>query len=199
MIFQSYMKRQSSISIVILFLSVIFYQCQSKTEYQKLVDSELATGIRNDSLFLGMYFGMSSEEFYKRCWELNKSGLIMEGGNNATVHYKIDGLKEKGAFEFYPIFKDEKLQSMTGYVHYFAWAPWNRDLYAESLIEDFKELLETWYGVGFILVPSPGTGKAYAHISGNRRIVLYYTKDERVEVLFTDLTNDDGILTKKQS
>ena len=199
MIIQRYMKRQINLIVAVLLLGVLFIECKPKSEYRQIVDRELASGITQDSLFLGIYFGMSSEDFYKRCWELNKEGLIMEGGNNATVHYKLDKLKHKGAFEFYPIFKDEKLQSMTGYAHYSAWAPWNTELFADSLIEDFKGFLETWFGEGFISVPSPGTGKAYAHVSGNRRIVLYYTKDERVEVLFTDLTNDDGILTKKAS
>lgn len=196
---QRYMKRRINLLVFVILLGAIFVQCKPKTEYQRIVEREMASGIRQDSLFLGIYFGMTSEDFYKRCWELNKEGLIMEGGNNATVQYKLDELEHKGALEFYPIFKDEKLQSMTGYAHYFAWAPWNTDMFADKLIDDFKDFLETWFGAGFISVPSPGVGKAYAHVAGNRRIVLYYTKDERVEILITDLTNDDGILTKKAS
>ena len=155
---------------------------------------ELSKGVRNDSIFLDTYFGMPSQDFYDESWDLNRKGLAREGSSNSTVYYKLDGLPYEAALEYYPRFKDGKIQSMTGFIYYIPWAPWNRDMFAEVLIEDVRNLFEGWYGKGFILVNSPGMGRAYAKVDGNRRIVLFYTKDERVEFLFTDLTNDDGLL-----
>lgn len=196
MVFLLSMKRMKLGNKVAFVIAIFFMiSCTSKSDYHKIVEKELASGIRYDSLFLGMSFGMSSEDFYKRCWELNKEGLIREGGNNATVYHEINDLDDKAAMEFYPIFKDEKIQSMTGHFHYLKWAPWNKETFADVLIVKVKDMLEDWYGEGFIKVPSPGVGEAYTKIDGNRRIVLYYTKDEKVEMLISDLTNDDGILT----
>ena len=183
-----------------LALSLLFLLsagCIKKTRYEHTVDKELAKKERNDEIFLGFHFGMPSQDFYEKCWELNKSGLAREGALNTTVYYEIDDLSYKSALEFYPVFKDDKIQSMTGFAHYIGWAPWNKHLWAESMIEELKTLFESWYGPGFFRIKSPGRGAAYVKIDGNRRIVLYYNRDERVEFLFSDLTNEDNILTLK--
>jgi len=182
---------------VILVLGISMSSCEKKSPYFDLLDRELASGIRYDSIFLGTHFGMTSKDFYAHCWELNKKGIIMEGGSNTTVMWKVDELDYPAAIEFYPVFQEEKVQSMTGYIRYVGWAPWRKETWADKLVVDVKDLFEDWYDVDFIKVPSPGRGDAFTAINGNRRIVLYYTKDERVEMLFTDLTNDDGILTLK--
>ncbi len=193
MTFPYYMKSISKSNLVIILAAVALLQCTPKSEYKKLVERELSSQVKNDSLFLGTYFGMSSKDFYDHCWKLNKQGLIREGSNNTTVYYETGELPYKAAIEFYPRFQDGKIQSMTGHIHYKAWAPWNRHLWAEALIEDAKRLFETWYGGKFIPVKSPGYGKAYAKVDGNRRILLFYTKETRMEFLMTDLTNDDEI------
>lgn len=200
MIIRKHMREFWSINKLIFFgvLGIIF-SCTPKSTYQKTVDKELSSGERYDSLFFDMHLGMNAKAFYDRCWELNKEGIIMEGGTNSTVLYNLEGLSDDVAMEFYPIIKDEKVQSMTGFFHFRKWAPWNQQFYADKLILEIKEMLEEWYGPGFFEVPSPGRGLAYAHIKGNRRIVLYYLRDERVEMLITDLTNDDGILTMDES
>ena len=47
-----------------------------KKTYSELVKQGLGKGVREDSLFLGIYLGMSSKDFYGHCWELNKKGVI---------------------------------------------------------------------------------------------------------------------------
>jgi len=68
-------------SFILLFLSILFlsYSCETtpEQEYRKREAKELASGVRNDSLFLGLYLGMTMDDFYARCWEMNKMGLIM--------------------------------------------------------------------------------------------------------------------------
>ena len=70
--------------IIILFISTIFYSCET-SPYLILEKKELSSGVRYDSLFLGVKFGMSSEEFYSHCWELNKKELIKQGPSNSSV------------------------------------------------------------------------------------------------------------------
>jgi len=182
----------------IVIICISFSACKRESTYHKMVDKELSKNVRHDSLFLGLSFGMTQAAFYDSCWVLNKNGLTREGAMNTTVHYPFDQLKHDGSLDFFPIFKDGKVQSMTGYTMYKAWAPWTKELWTDHLIEDTKEMFERWYpGNPFFSIKSPGIGKAYVKIDGNRRIVLFYTNDQRVEVLISDLTNIDDVLQLK--
>ncbi len=190
---------QSRLFITVICL-VSFCLCScGKKDYHRLVAYEKAKGIRQDSLFLGISIGMDSERFYKHCWDLNKKGLIREGMASATIHYSLPETNDKIKFEFYPVFKEGKVQSMTGYFYHTAWAPWSKETFPDFIIEETKELLSDWYNVHFVPIARIGMGKTYAAVKGNLRIVLYYKQDTRVEVLFTDLTNDDGFLTIPKS
>lgn len=185
--------------IVVLLSIILLSNCKQKVGYFDTVEKELAKDIRNDDLFLGLKLTMTSQDFYDTCWGLNKRGLTREGAMNTTVHYPVDELKEAGSLDFYPLFEDGKVKSMTGYTQYKAWAPWRKDLWAEPLLEDTKEWFQRWFGGNeFFQIKSPGMGKAYVKIDGNRRIVLYYLTDQRVEVLISDLTNLDEVLKLKE-
>jgi len=177
----------------------LFSNCKQRQGYFETVKSELAKDVRYDELFLGLSLQMANKDFYDTCWGLNKRGLTMEGGTNRTVHYPVDELKERGSLDFFPIFKEGKVQSMTGYTQYKAWAPWRKDLWSEPLLEDTKDWFQRWFGGNeFFQIKSPGIGKAYVKIDGNRRIVLYCLTDQRVEVLISDLTDLDDVLKLKE-
>ncbi|MDH3648500.1 MAG: hypothetical protein OEQ53_02400 [Saprospiraceae bacterium] len=181
--------------IALLMLALCIFGCSLNTEYKKIVKRELATGIRNDTILLDFYFGMPEPIFYSTCWDYNQQGIIKEGFSNVTVYYPLEGLKHEGFFDFFPIFKTGKIQSIQGFTMYKGWAPWNKELWSDKLIEDTRELYEQSYeGNKFFPIKSLGIGKAYTKIDGNRRIVLYYTEDNRVNVLFSDLTNEDDVL-----
>ena len=181
-----------------LMIILIGFACSTKSQYQKMVESELAKGERFDSLFYDFYFGMPSDSFYAFCWDMNKKGEFMEGSSNQTVKTEVLGLPYRANFEFYPLFKEDKIQSMICTFNYPAWAPWNTYLNSENLIEDLKVMLQIWYGGKFFETQKIGLGKTYTMIQGNRRIVLYYEQDNRVEVLYSDLTNLDDILKPEQ-
>ena len=55
--------------------------------YKDLEKTELASGKRNDSLFMGIYLGMPSKDFYVHCWQLNNEGLFTDGATNTSVLY----------------------------------------------------------------------------------------------------------------
>jgi hypothetical protein len=165
--------------------------CQTTPEtYEKWVASELAKKERNDSLFLDIHFQMSSKDFYAHCWNLNKQGLLMDGNGNATARYRLETeLEHPADFEFYPRFEENKIVAMPAFVEYDAWAPWNKELSAENRIEEVRALLEDWYGITFRPVkPLMPFSKAYVNIEGNRKILLFYEFENRVDILYTDLT-----------
>lgn len=179
--------------IVIAFITIS--SCSEKQKYQQLVERELASGIRQDSLFLNLELGMSSESFYKTCWELNKRGLIRQGSGNTTVLYEMnDDLKFPAELNFYPTFYEDKIYEIPVQIKYKSWAPWNRPMQSDSLQMDVLSLFKKWYGDNFIVASSPDPErKAYVKVDGNRRISIYRDKsnDAIVWALFTDLSKED--------
>ncbi len=116
------------LALLIISVSVI-YGCSPKSRYERRLKHELSTGLRNDSLFLGLYLGMPEKDFYIHCWELNKKGIIRQGSNNTTVEYRTkDELKHPGIMNFYPSFVDSKIAEMPVKFTYAGWAPWNQKL-----------------------------------------------------------------------
>lgn len=181
----------SRISILLLSaLLLINFGCV-KSEYERIVDSELAKNVRYDSLFLDLKFGMTRKEFYASCWEMNKEGLIMQGPGNLSVQYVIDTTQVKSTMfmRFYPNFFEDKIYEMPVEFVYEAWAPWNSSLSADSLLYDVKKLMETWYGDEF----RPFTNKddnltVWVKVDGNRRVRMYIKNISTVKVEFLDLT-----------
>ena len=174
--------QQTLLALVLLTLATA---CHS--EYHQRVEEELAKGVRQDSLFLGITFGMSPKEFFAHCWELNKQGLIHEGAQNMTVMYEVEDLKEPATMNFYPDFYEDKIYEMPVTYAYKAWAPWNKELFADSLQQDVLKLYKKQYGNDFIAVEHPKKGVAYVRVDGNRRISIFKENDTQVKVLFTDL------------
>lgn len=193
------MKRLQILGLIVGMLGLI--ACQTTTsEYQQLVDSELASGVRHDSLFLGLYLGMTSEAFYKHCWELNKNGTIMEGPQNTTARQKVDYFGEPAFMDFYPGFHEEKIWSMPVAFSYEAWSPWNKHLWSDKLIEKVKDLMDEWYGPGYIEIknPTPLGSNAFIKIQGNRRISIYYSEDSKVHVDFVDLPVENELKAEEE-
>ena len=177
-------------SYLLFVLSTFFgfwVSCTTPTDYQQMVERELASGVREDSLFMGIYLGMTHKDFYTRCWELNKQGLIRQGTRNTTVKYEMSELKDPARMEFYPSFIAGKIYEMPVTFAYHNWAPWNKHLAADVLQKDIVKLFEKWYGKGFIRVEHPQKGIAYVKVDGNRRINIVQKNDFEVVAYFTDL------------
>jgi hypothetical protein len=153
---------------------LIFFGCNPEKKLKRVIDQELASGVKKDSLFLGLEFGITMEEFFDRCRELNQQGLVREGSKNMSVEYIFnDSLDQPIAFNFYAD------REANGPIHkyytsfyYYAFAL-NRHLYADRLLEMLPNILMDWYGGNepFTLVKD---GKKYLYkIDGNRVIELY--------------------------
>jgi len=179
-----------------LILLIAACDADKKKTYPELVKQELGKGIRNDSLFLGIYLGMSSKDFYGHCWELNKTGIISDGNNNTMVKYKLDsGLKYPATMNFYPDFYEDKIMKMRVDFQYDGWAPWNRSHFADSLLPEVVKLYRRWYPEGneFISLSDPEKGTIYVKVDGNRRITIGKFNDILVKADFTDLLIEEKL------
>ncbi|TFH27308.1 MAG: hypothetical protein E4H10_04295 [Bacteroidia bacterium] len=163
--------------------------CSPGSRYEKQLKKELASGLRYDSLFMGIHFGMSDKDFYTLCWELNREGIIRQSNSNTSVEYHPgEKLKHPATVEFYPKFLNEKIVEMPVKFYYDGWAPWNKELSSGKLVEDIRAWYEDEYGKGFITVIHPARGKAFTKIDGNRRITIYQEDDLYAWAIFTDMS-----------
>lgn len=177
--------------IILIFsfiLCLIACTNEPKLTYGDIEKRELARGVRYDSLLLGISLGMPAKEFYLRCWDLNKQGIIREGNTNMTVMYKLtEGLKYQAYINFYPSFHNDKIYEMPYVISYVGWSPWKADNQPESLQLDVVKLMEKWYGTGFIRVYDKQRGLTFVKVDGNRRIKIMQKPEMYVEVIITDL------------
>jgi hypothetical protein len=169
-----------------------FIGCGEQTgfkRYQTLVKRELAKNERNDSLFFDIHFGMTGKAFYMHCWEMNKKGLFTDGEGNTAVLYRIkEELKYPASMNFYPEFRNDKISKMGVSFRYEGWAPWNKDMFADSLRQDILRLYTKWYpGNPFIEIKDNDRGIIYVKVDGNRRIIIGSYDDTYVKVDYTDL------------
>lgn len=172
-------------------LTFTILSCES--EYSKLVKREISAGVKNDSLFFGMKFNDTKQEFFDICQELNNKKMVTHGPQNKFVEYTIKPNKEGESsiqMLFYGIFDKERI--MTGLnmrFSYNGWSPWNEKYYADELIPKLKDTLKKWFpGNEFIKVDMKELKKvAFIKIDGNRQIKMYSLDNKVVSVKIEDL------------
>ena len=175
-------------SLLFVCMSSLF-SCNRPSEYHKMINRELAKGVRNDTLFFDISLGMTSEDFYSHCWKLNKEGLIRQGASNTTVYYQVKDFKYPAGMDFYPAFYKDRIYEMPAVFSYDGWGPWNKSQHADSLKIEVWNLMEEWFGIGFIEIENPNYngGNAFVKVDGNRRISIYNVDESKVYVDFVDL------------
>jgi len=175
--------------VLTLTAALMIVGCTPAKKYEHELKRGLASGIRYDSLFMGISFGMTENEFFDVCWELNRDSLVRQGLNNMSVQYEMkDELKYPATMNFYPVFANGRIAEMPVRFIYDGWAPWNKEESATNLALDVKHWYEGIYGKGFITVKHPFFGEAYTKIDGNRRITIYIENDQYVWGIFTDMS-----------
>ena len=174
--------------------------CIKESGYEKYIattEKEMASGVRVDSLFFGISLGMTAEDFYEHCWEMNRKGLFTDGEANTAVMYQLknEELKHPATMNFYPDFYQGKIFRMRVNYQYDGWAPWNKHMYSDSLQLDVLNLYKIWFSGGnpFIEVEDKTRGTIYVKVDGNRRIIIGKHNDFRVNVDFTDLQVEEKI------
>lgn len=185
----------------LIFLAIVM-GCNSNSPeqlYKKAEQKELASGIRYDSLFRGLYFGMPYSAFRDHCLQMHVKGVFREGGlkSGAWLECKLnDEMKYPAALNFFPEFQNNRISEMHAAVYYDSEVSWKEHaLTRDSLLQDALHLVERWYGAGYFKIDSPDSLRNDIHVkvNGNRRITVY--TDETgyvVNLWFVDL------LAKKQ-
>lgn len=154
---------------------------------------------QQDSLFLGISLGMESKAFYDHCWEYNRRKIFTHGPGNQNVEYELDTLVNSPVYmRFYPTFIEDKIFEMPVTFTYQAWAPWNRQYHADSLLNQMLKVFKVWYGDDFKELDHPTQGKVYYRIDGKRRINLFVKDDQFVQAVFTDLLVERELKKKFQ-
>ena len=181
-----FIKYPINLLILIPFLS----GCES--DYTKLVKSELAKGIRRDSILLGISFGNTRNEFNGKCFDLNKQHLVMEGAGHSVQYLFTDSLVHRKPTQirllFVPAFDDKEIiTNMDLNFSYVAWAPWHRQFQADSLENKVKKLLMLWYGGNEFVTAHVGDNKIPVKLDGNRRVLVYRDDPQRVIVRIEDI------------
>jgi hypothetical protein len=189
------MSKVRRIAFILILYATFFTACRRDkgvTQYNRLVESELASGKRTDSVFFGIYFGMTGKEFFVHCWNLNKKGLFTDGNSNTAVLYKLKNneLKFPASMNFYPEFNAGKINRMLATFAYDSWAPWNKETFSDKLLPDVLNLYKKWYPHGnpFIeMEDKEKMRKIYIKVDGNRRIIIGRFDDRVVRANYTDL------------
>lgn len=176
---------------IIILLAVIFL-VSCKSEYDRYVKRELASGVTADSLIFGMRMGETQMDFFSKCWELNSQGIIRQGTGNRTARFidPIDSTKDvtlRKDLLFYGIFdEDEVMQGMDMTYHYISWSLWNEERHANVLAKALTEQYHDEYGGNpFIEIDLKELERtAFVKIDGNRQILIYpkNTKDVVVKI-----------------
>jgi hypothetical protein len=183
------MKTRLNWILVIIISGLIISGCSPRAKYDRMLKRELASGVKYDSLFLGLYFGMPEKEFYTHCWKLNHMGMIKQGESNTTAEYRLkDELKYEALMDFYPRFFQGKIYEMPVSFKYLGWSPGIKTHSSASLQNEILKWYEKTYGAGFIKVKHPLHGTAYVKINGNRRITIFTEDDLHAWAVFTDLS-----------
>lgn len=163
----------------------------SEYNYLEEVKEQVDSGVRNDSLFLGYYFGMERQDFFDHSWDLNRQQLVKQGQFNQTVEYVTYENGNEIQMNFYPHFDGDKVTYMPVIYTYPAWAPWNKDLWSDKLIIVVKNLLEKRDGVNFHLMKDQNGTPGFVSVSGNKRTIITIRDDQKVNVMHTDLYSLD--------
>lgn len=184
----TFMKTRNVWIMVGLIAGLMIYGCSPRSKYERRLKHELASGVRYDSLFMGIYLGMSEKDFYTHCWMLNRERLIKQGSRNTTVEHALrEDLKYPATMDFYPEFSQGRIVEMPVRFIYNGWAPWNKKLSSDNLKLDVLKWYKKIYGDGFIKVKHPKRGIAYIKLNGNRRITIFKEDDMYVWAVFTDM------------
>jgi len=175
------------------FFCLLLIGCDS--DYTRMVKSELAKGVRQDSIFLGIKFGNTREEFYGRCFDLNEQKLVTQGVGFSVKYMIQDSVAPSSrdiAMLFYPTFDTlQIIKGMDVEFLYPGWGPSRRELQSDSLSLRVQKILVDWYkGNDFVIVRIDEKDTPIK-VDGNRRILMQLEDEQRVLVHIQDLLHPD--------
>ncbi len=181
-----------NIIYLIYILSIITLLNSCESEYSKAIKSEMKSGVVYKELFLTLEVGDTKKDFYDKCWDLNKEGLVSQGPGNKYAKYSLDLPAKNDSTEnvvvlFYGIFdKNEVMYGMDMKMSYSSWSPWNEDYHSDRLMNELQKYYMTKYGKNEFITIELDNRVAYAKIDGNRQVLIFPLNKKDVSVKITD-------------
>lgn len=182
------------ITLQTLFVCFAMSACRRDLSWQELEANEIAKGCISDSLFGGIHFGMTRDEFYKHCFEMNRKKQFFQSTEGVQVKYVITaGFQQPVVLNFYPQFQQsDSIRLVKGAFSFQGWVPFRKDFSSDELLRQVTFQLHDWYGGNdFVRKPSPAatTSVDYVKIDCNRRITLtrMLAYEDKILVSFEDL------------
>lgn len=172
---------------------ILFFNACTQSDYTKLVKGELSKGIRMDSIIFGINLGDTRDEFYGKCFDLNKKQLVTQGPRGATVQYLFtDSIVHQEPTDlrllFIPAFDEKEIiKEFNLEFSYTAWSPWNADLQSDKLIEKVKDIIMMWYKGNPFVTVKLNDQDLPVKVDGNRRLILYIKDEQNVVVKVHDI------------
>ena len=179
------------IRIGLFLVMAILLVTSCRSDYDKLVRTEMKSGLIKEDLIFGLKLGQEKKEFYNICWQLNSQKLVSQGPSNEMVRYliqpeEIEGETQEIEMLFYGSFDEEKImRGLKMKLSYVSWAPWNEELHSPELAKNIRPYFMKLYGGNdFIEVDLVKDYKTYVKVDGNRQIVIFpqTTKDVMVKI-----------------
>jgi hypothetical protein len=175
----------------LLLVCLLVSSC-GQSDYTKLVKSELAKGVRQDSILLGINLGDTRDEYYGRCFALNKLHLLSDGGGGFAEYIFKDSLVHQKAtpirFLIKPNFDNkDSLAEMVMQLSYAGWSPTSVSHQSDSLMAKTKKLLKEWYGGNDFISVKLDSIDVPVKLDGNRRILIYKLNPQVVQVRVQDI------------
>ena len=197
MIQYNFTKYIRTVYLTMILIPLTFLGCY-ESEYSKQVHTEMSKNINRDALIFKMKFGDTKKDFFERCWNLNKKGLVKEGPDNKFVQHILKANKPNVndiRMLFYGLFDEQDMMhGMNMEFSYLAYGPLNKHLTAKKLSVAVRDTIQEWFpGNQFIKLNMKLENKeAFAKVDGNRQIVLYNRDDKDIIVKITDLNEKDS-------
>lgn len=175
-------------TIPVIIICTLIISCKEKNkQYEGLMkveqkeDMELAKGIRKDSIFLDLTFGMSEKEVKKKLGQLLKQGKIQKINNNYCYKFNFEFPKESIA-TFGGNFFNDSLYVFT--LEFFE----NSNSLAKLVYSQMVLLLMDKYG-NPIVVPNllNEAEKDYYWIIGNQKIKVVSPFMSKLTVYYIDI------------
>lgn len=161
-----------------------------RSDYEKMLAEERASGAKHDELWLGFRFGTPQKIFFDTCWQLNGRGVLSHG-TELPITTRMDVSQHFSApvfMNFYPTFEDGQIAEMMAIFVYKDWSPWMNELNQEKLLAESARYLEKLLpGNAFIQIKHPEKGKVLVKVDGNRQVLLFPFQEQKAKALITDL------------
>jgi hypothetical protein len=175
-------------------VTLLFCCCLTacKSDYEQLLTRELSNGIRHDSVFRAIHFGMSKTSFFDYCRVQNKSGQFHHGSEVAgtSVMCFLPVGTDTLTMNFFPDFEQEKLCHLWAVFRYYDWTPWQPEKQASELVKVVLQVAQQWYGGQFLALKTPKGNDFWVNVQGNRRVLISLPDQSTVRMEVTDMTTE---------